>query len=80
MNFPQDEVALMLALKGVDPTVIRRLEEIGFSSLAEVAGTDPVAINKTIADMLHASCWANSPLAKKAIASVVDLANTRHVT
>jgi hypothetical protein len=78
MGFPNDEVQLMLALKGVGPTVVRRLEEIGFSSLAEIAGTDAVAINKTIASMLHASCWANSPLAKSAIASVVELANTRH--
>lgn len=78
MKFPEDEVALMLALKGVGPTVVRRLEEIGFSSLAEIAGTDPIAINRTIAGMLHASCWANSPLAKNAIASVVELANIRH--
>jgi nucleotidyltransferase/DNA polymerase involved in DNA repair len=78
MGFPSDEVQRMLAIKGVGPTVIRRLEEIGFSSLAELAGTNPLAINKTVAEMLHASCWANSPLAKNAIAAVVDLANAQH--
>jgi nucleotidyltransferase/DNA polymerase involved in DNA repair len=78
MGFPQNEVTQMLAIKGVGPTVVRRLEEIGFSSLAELAGVNPLAINKTVAQMLHASCWANSPLAQKAIAAVVDLANTKH--
>ncbi len=78
MGFPNDEVQQMLAIKGVGPTVIRRLEEIGFSSLAELSGTNPLAINKTVAQMLRASCWANSPLAKNAIAAVVDLANEQH--
>ena len=80
MGFDAVERQLMLALKGVGPTVIDRLEQIGFSSLADVAGTEPTAINRTVAQMLHASCWANSPLAKDAIAAVVLLANQRHPT
>lgn len=78
MGFDAGERQLMLALKGVGPTVIDRLEQIGFCSLADVAGTEPTAINRTVAQMLHASCWANSPLAKDAIAAVVALANQRH--
>jgi nucleotidyltransferase/DNA polymerase involved in DNA repair len=80
MGFDAGERQLMLALKGVGPTVIDRLEQIGFSSLADVAGADPTAINRTVAQMLHASCWANSPLAKHAVAAVVSLANQRHPT
>ena len=83
MGFDREERQRMLALKGVGPTVIARLEQIGFSSLAELAelaGADPAAINRTVAQMLHASCWANSPLARGAIASVVALANQRHPT
>lgn len=67
----------MLALKGVGTTVIDRLEQVGFSSLADVAGNDPQAINQTVAQMLHATCWANSPLVKNAVSAVVDLANAR---
>lgn len=66
MGFDAEERQLMLALKGVGPTVIDRLEQIGFSSLADVAGTDAMAINRTVAQMLHA------------IAAVVALANQRH--
>lgn len=78
MGFNAEEREAMLALKGVGLTVIARLEEIGFSSLADVAGSDPQAINQTVAQMLHATCWANSPMAKSAIAAVVELANVRH--
>lgn len=75
MGFNDQEKAAMLALKGVGPTVIERLEQLGFASLADVAGHDPKAINQMVAQMLHASCWANSPMARSAIAAVVDLAN-----
>ena len=77
MGFNAEETGALLALKGVGPTVVARLEQIGFVSLAQVAGSDPQAINKTVAQMLRASCWANSPLARNAIAAVVDLANAR---
>ena len=36
MPFPEDEFNLMCALKGVGPTVVRRLEELGFSSLRQL--------------------------------------------
>jgi nucleotidyltransferase/DNA polymerase involved in DNA repair len=78
MGFGAEERQLMLALKGVGPTVVERLEQLGFSSLSDVAGSDPAAINRAVAQMLHASCWANSPMARSAIAAVVDLANQRH--
>ena len=78
MGFSKQEVEQLLALKGVGPTVVRRLEEIGFSSLSELAGVEPAAINRTVAQMLNASCWANSPLARQAIQAAVDLANRQH--
>ena len=77
MAFSAEERESMLALKGVGPTVIDRLEQIGFGALADVAGSDPQAINRTVAQMLNASCWANSPLAKNAIRAVVELANMK---
>ncbi|MEZ5645988.1 MAG: helix-hairpin-helix domain-containing protein [Burkholderiaceae bacterium] len=79
MGFNAQERALMLQLKGVGPTVIERLEQLGFSSLQEMAGRDAQAINRAVAEMLRASCWANSPQARQAIACVVELANQRDV-
>lgn len=78
MTFNSEERAAMLAVNGVGPTVIDRLEQVGFSSLAELAGQDPKAINQMVAQMLRATCWANSPLARAAITGIVDLANARH--
>ena len=77
-RFDETERASMLALKGVGPTVVQRLEELGFSSLAELAQVDAASINKAVSQMLHATCWANSPLARQAIERVVALANERH--
>ncbi|GAA6142552.1 helix-hairpin-helix domain-containing protein [Hydrogenophaga sp. 5NK40-0174] len=78
-RFSDEERARMLALKGVGPTVIQRLEEIGFSSLAELAEVEPTDVNRQVASMLGATCWANSPLARQAIADVVTLAKTSSI-
>ena len=78
MGFCAEERHRMLALKGAGPTVVERLEQLGFSSLADLAGGDPAAINRAVAQMLLASCWANSPMARRAMAAVVELANQHH--
>ena len=74
MGFPDHERDAMLALKGVGPTVLQRLEEIGFERLADLRGVAPEAINRQIAQMMRSTCWSNSPLARSAIRAVVDLA------
>ena len=76
MGFSADERALLLAVKGVGPTVIDRLEQIGFDSLETLAKTDVDGIVKQIAAMLGASCWKNSPQARAAIAGAIAAAET----
>ena len=44
MPFSSDERARMRALKGVGDTVIDRLEQIGFKSLAQLADQEASAI------------------------------------
>ena len=78
MGVSSSERESMLALKGVGPTMVERLEQLGFSSLAELSEADPAAINRAVAQMLHASCWANSPMARQAVAAIVSLARQRH--
>jgi hypothetical protein len=73
-SFSDAEKAQMLALKGVGATVISRLEQIGFSSLHELKDVDPLVITKQISLMMGSTCWHNSPLAKNAIAAIIDLA------
>lgn len=78
MAFPADERATLLAVKGVGPTVVDRLEQIGIDSLAALAATKPEDIVAQVAAMLGASCWKNSPQARRAIADAVAAA--RHAT
>lgn len=64
----------MLALKGVGATVLARLEQIGFSQLAQLAGQDPADLAYQISKALRSSCWHNSPQARAAIQAIVDWA------
>lgn len=74
MGFPADERALLLSVKGVGPTVVDRLEQIGFDSLESLARTDVDHVVRQIAAMLGASCWKNSPQARAAIAGAIAAA------
>lgn len=74
MPFPAHEHAAMLALKGVGPTVISRLEQLGYSSLAQLAGADAQVLCRQIAGLLRSSCWQNSPQARASIAAILILA------
>ena len=74
MPFSAQERQQLLALKGVGPTVISRLEQIGFSSLSQLAGQEAADITWHVAQALGSSCWHNSPQARQAIAGVIALA------
>ncbi len=76
--FPDAERQRLLALKGVGPAVLLRLEQTGHAPLAALVGADPVEIVAEIADLMRSSCWKNNPHAIRAIGSVVDLANLQH--
>ena len=67
MSFTAEERAQLLALKGVGPTVVQRLEQAGYTSLAQLAGLDPLAVTKQISQMMRSTCWHNSPQARGAI-------------
>jgi hypothetical protein len=75
MYFSEDEKQALLKLKGVGPTVITRLEQIGYSSLISLQGQNAEAITKQISQMMGSTCWHNSPQAKSAIQAIIDLAD-----
>ncbi|ANC92650.1 Pathogenicity locus [Azospirillum humicireducens] len=77
MPFPPDERAVLLAVKGVGPTVIGRLEQIGIHDLAALARADAATLCAAIAGELGASCWKNSPQAHTAIAAAIRAAQDR---
>lgn len=74
MKFSESEKEALLAVKGVGPTVIKRFEEIGISSLAELATYNAEDIAERVAQMLRTTCWKNSPQAKAAINAAIELA------
>lgn len=75
MPFPAHERERLLAVKGVGPTVVDRLEQIGFDSLSALADARTDDVLKQVAAMLGASCWKNSPQARAAIAGAIACAS-----
>ncbi len=73
-GFSADDRAALLAVKGVGPTVVDRLEQIGFDSLDALAAADVEGIVRQIAAMLGTTCWKNSPQARAAIAGAIAAA------
>ena len=70
-SFPPEERAILLTVKGVGPTVVGRLEEIGIASLADLATRDADDICTRVSLLLGASCWRNSPQSRAAIAGAI---------
>ena len=67
MGFNEQEKQALLALKGVGPTVIKRFEEIGISSLQQLAQHEVDDIANLVASMLRTTCWKNSPQDRKSV-------------
>jgi hypothetical protein len=79
MHFSTAERQKMLQLKGVGPTVIDRLEQIGYVSLAMLKDQDAARITKEISVMMGSTCWHNSPQARASIQAVIDLAASQSI-
>ena len=67
----------MLNVKGVGPTVIARLEQMGFESLAHLGKANALDVVSKASSMLGSTCWKNSPQARAAIQAAIALAQSR---
>ena len=74
MRFSEQERAVLLAVKGVGPKVVERLEEQGLGAFERLAQADPAAVCVGAAASLGSTCWKNSPQARKAIEAAVEAA------
>jgi hypothetical protein len=79
MPFPPDERKALLAVKGVGPTVIARLEQMAFESLAHLSKANALDIVARASQMVGSTCWKNSPQARAAIQAAIALAQSRHI-
>ncbi|WP_336758306.1 helix-hairpin-helix domain-containing protein [Aeromonas hydrophila] len=76
-GFSGEERGLLLGVKGVGPTVIGRLEQLGYHNLAQLAEADTGHIVQLVASMLGSTCWQNSPQARAAIDEAIALARSQ---
>ncbi|ODS55432.1 MAG: Pathogenicity locus [Acidobacteria bacterium SCN 69-37] len=77
MTFPPHERTALLAVKGVGPTVLQRLEQMGFCSLQQLARADVLQVVPTAAGLTGSTCWKNSPQARAAVQAAIDLAQSQ---
>ena len=76
-RFPPEQREALLAVRGVGPTVVQRLEQMGIASLRQLAVAEPSEIVASAAGLTASTCWKNSPQARAAIQAAVDLARAR---
>ena len=76
-RFPPEQREALLAVRGVGPTVVQRLEQMGIASLRQLAAAEPSEIVASAAGLTASTCWKNSPRARAAIQAAVDLARAR---
>ncbi|NVH60485.1 helix-hairpin-helix domain-containing protein [Pseudomonas simiae] len=74
MPFSLEERTALLALKGVGPTVVTRLEQMGIDSMDVLRKADVSDILAQASAASGSTCWKNSPQARAAITSAVELA------
>ena len=80
MPFPQTEHSALLTLKGVGPTVIARLEQMGIDSLALLSQANTSDILAQASAATGSTCWKNSPQARAAINTAIEFAKNAHLS
>ncbi len=76
MPFNSSDRKTLRAVKGVGDVVITRLEQLGYSSLNELAQAGVDHILARGAALTGSSCWKNSPQARAAIAGAIAVARS----
>ena len=77
MPFSPEERQALLNVKGIGPTVVTRLEQLGYESLAHLSKANTLDIVAQASAMLGSTCWKNSPQARAAIQAAIELAQAR---
>ena len=74
MSFSLEERIALLGLKGIGPTVITRLEQMGIESLADLSKASVSDILTQASAATGSTCWKNSPQARAAITAALEFA------
>ncbi|MFC6838920.1 helix-hairpin-helix domain-containing protein [Xanthomonas theicola] len=73
-RFDAEQRALLLGIKGVGPTVVARLEQLGLHILEALAACTPHQLTAQAAALVGSTCWRNSPQAHAAMAAAIAAA------
>ncbi|MNK16508.1 hypothetical protein D3C87_346750 [compost metagenome] len=76
MRFSDRERDILLAVKGIGPKVVERLEEQGLGGFERLAQAVPAVVCAGAAASVGSTCWKNSPQARKAIEAAVVAARS----
>ncbi len=74
MPFSEQEREILLSVKGIGPTVLKRLEAIGIDNLSDLATYQVNEVTERVASMLRMACWKNNPHIKVAVKAAIQLA------
>jgi len=74
MAFSDAERKVLLAVTGVGPKVVQRLEELGLDSLAVLAQQDAQTVAWRVAEMLGSPRWGSAPRAVASVAAAIERA------
>ena len=77
MPFPPEERKALLTVKGVGPTVVARLEQMGIESLSQLGRAHALDIVSRASSIVGSSCWKNSPQARRAIEAAIAMARSQ---
>lgn len=77
MPFSPEERKALLGVKGVGLTVVARLEQMGFASLAQLSEANALDIVSQVSAIVGSTCWKNSPQARAAVQAAIALAKSR---
>ncbi|UUE44225.1 helix-hairpin-helix domain-containing protein [Pectobacterium aroidearum] len=72
MTFSPQEREALLAVKGVGPAVVARLEQMGFTTLAQLSEADVSDIVANAAALTDSTCWKT----RAAITAAITLAKS----
>jgi predicted flap endonuclease-1-like 5' DNA nuclease len=76
MGFSERERKKMLCLVGVGPKVLTRLEQIGFSSLSQLAKQDPDSVGTIFVQEMGLPGWHRTSRARRSVRAIIELART----
>ncbi|MEX8193251.1 helix-hairpin-helix domain-containing protein [Comamonas guangdongensis] len=77
MPFTAQERQSLLAVKGIGPTVLKRLESLGYGSFNHLRQANALDIVAKAAALTGSSCWKNSPQARAAVQAAIDAARAQ---